>query len=96
MPQVTFMLEDGNELTHYVSAGAVLLDVAKKSNIAIPAECSGNNICGKCKVKLLEGNLEPAMEMSRHLSIHEYENGYRLACMSKVKGNVKVQILNKN
>lgn len=91
MPQVTFILEDGKELTHYVASGAVLLEVARKSNIAIAAPCSGNITCGKCKVKLLEGKLES--EMSRHLSIDEYEHGYRLACMCKVKENVKVQIL---
>lgn len=91
MPQVTFILEDGKELTHYVASGAVLLEVAQKSNIAIAAPCSGNITCGKCKVKLLEGNLESPI--SRHISIDEYEHGYRLACMSKVTDNVKVQIL---
>lgn len=93
MPQVTFILEDGKELTHYVASGAVLLEVARKSNIEIAAPCSGNIMCGKCKVKLLDGKLES--EMSRHISIDEYEHGYRLACLSKVKEDVKVQILDK-
>ncbi len=90
MPQVTFILENGKELTHYTSSGTVLLEVIRKCNLMIDAPCSGNATCGKCKVKLLEGDLQT--EMSRHITNDEYDSGYRLACISKIKENVTVQI----
>lgn len=90
MPQVTFILENGNELTHYTSSGTVLLEVIRKCNLTIDAPCSGNATCGKCKVKLIEGTLQS--EMSRHITNDEYDNGYRLACNSKIISNVTVQI----
>lgn len=90
MPQVTFVMENGKEVTHYAASGSILLEVAKKTNVIIDAPCSGNGTCGKCKVKILEGTLKS--EMSRHISIEEYENGYRQACISKITTNVKVLV----
>ena len=92
MPQVTFILENGNELTHYTSSGTVLLEVIRKCNLMIDAPCSGNATCGKCKVKLIDGSLQS--DMSRHITNDEYDNGYRLACNSKIIGNVTIQIPN--
>lgn len=70
--------------------GENLLDVARKANVAIDAPCSGNGVCGKCRIRLLEGALD-APE-NRHLSQEEYASGWRLACCAKVLGDAKIEV----
>ena len=64
--------------------------MARKVNVAIDAPCGGNASCGKCKVKILEGNIDSPK--TRHISDEEYNGGWRLACVSKVTGDVAVQV----
>ena len=70
--------------------GENLLDVARKANVAIDAPCSGNGVCGKCRVRLLEGTLDSPE--NRHLTREEYEAGWRLACCAKVVGDARIEV----
>lgn len=90
MPNVTFKYEDGASTVVSVTAGENLLEVARKANVAIDAPCSGNGSCGKCRVKYVSGDLET--EKTRHISEEEFAEGWRLACVSKVKGDVEVMV----
>ena len=90
MPNVIFRHEDGTSVNVTVAAGEILLDVARKANVAIDAPCSGNGLCGKCRVKYLSGELES--EKTRHISDEEYADGWRLACLSKVTGDVEILV----
>ncbi|MDR2535982.1 MAG: ASKHA domain-containing protein [Treponema sp.] len=85
---ITFNLEGGKNLTALAEAGESLLEAAKKVNLAIDAPCSGNGTCGKCRVKLLSGDVEG--KESRHISPTEYAEGCRLACSTKVVGTATV------
>jgi uncharacterized 2Fe-2S/4Fe-4S cluster protein (DUF4445 family) len=71
-----------------VSRGESLLDAAKKAGIPIDAPCAGNGTCGKCRVKVLEGETEGGQ--NRHVSREEYAEGYRLACAAGVVSDVTV------
>ena len=53
----TFENEHMNPVTVSCPPGANLLSVARLANVAIDAPCSGNGACGKCRVKLISGNL---------------------------------------
>ena len=55
MFKVTFRFESGEPVEAFAAAEENLLEVARKTNVAIDAPCSGNGSCGKCKVKLLKG-----------------------------------------
>ncbi|MCD7882574.1 MAG: ASKHA domain-containing protein, partial [Lachnospiraceae bacterium] len=83
MFKVTFKFENGNETVGYALEGESLLDVAKKMNVAIDAPCNGNAACGKCKVKLVGGELDT--KKTSHISDEEFAQGWRLACVSKIK-----------
>ena len=48
--------------------------------------CSGNGACGKCRVQLKCGELNTKKTL--HISDEEFQNGWRLACMSKITGRV--------
>ncbi len=86
--KVTFQIEGGSPVQIECNAGDNLLELARRANVAIDAPCSGNGSCGKCRVKLVEGELESIP--SRHITDEEYEAGWRLSCNSKVIGDCTV------
>ena len=86
--KVTFQIEGATPVTIECNAGDNLLDLARRANVAIDAPCSGNGSCGKCRVKLVEGEVESLK--SRHITDEEYEAGWRLSCCSKVVGDCTV------
>ena len=51
MFKVTFQFESGEVVETFATSGENLLEVARKTNVAIDAPCSGNASCGKCRVK---------------------------------------------
>ena len=90
MFKVTFRFENGEAVEGFAAAEEKLLDVARKTNVAIDAPCSGNGSCGKCKVRLLSGTLDSPR--TRHISEEEYADGWRLSCCSKVESDVEVEV----
>ena len=90
MFKVTFKFGSGEDVTTFAQEGENLLDVARKTIVAIEAPCGGNASCGKCKVKLVDGELDSPK--TRHISDEEYGNGWRLACVSKIMGDVAVEV----
>ena len=80
--KVTFQIEGATPVIMECNVGDNLLELARRGNVAIDAPCSGNGSCGKCRVKLIEGQLDSLK--SRHISDEEYEAGWRLSCNSKV------------
>lgn len=90
MYKVTFRFENGETVVAFATEEENLLEVARKSNVAIDAPCSGNGSCGKCKVKLLSGELDS--HKTRHISEEDYEAGWRLSCCSKVIDDIEVEV----
>ena len=88
--KVTFEIEGGKPVQIECNIGDNLLELARRANVAIDAPCSGNGSCGKCRVKLLEGEVESVP--SRHISDEEYNAGWRLSCCSKVVGDCTVLV----
>ena len=86
--KVTFQIEGSAPVTIECNLGDNLLELARRANVAIDAPCSGNGSCGKCRVKLVEGQLETLK--SRHITEEEYEAGWRLSCNSKVLSDCTV------
>lgn len=90
MFKVTFRFESGEGAETFATAGENLLEVARKTNVAIDAPCSGNASCGKCRVRLLNGELDS--KKTRHISDEEYEEGWRLACCSTICAEVEIGV----
>ena len=86
--KVTFQIEGATPVQIECNAGDNLLELARRANVAIDAPCSGNGSCGKCRVKLIEGDVESIP--SRHITDEEYEAGWRLSCNCKVVSNCTV------
>ncbi len=90
MPNIIFHVSGGETVTISANVGDKLLDTARMANVAIDAPCSGNGVCGKCRVKLLSGSLDAPL--NRHITVAEYEAGWRLACLATVNGDAEIEV----
>ncbi len=91
MFELTFTFENGEAPVKIsVSPEETLLDAARKANVAIDAPCSGNGSCGKCRVKLVSGEVEGLQ--TSHISNEEYADGWRLSCCTYARSDVTVQV----
>jgi uncharacterized 2Fe-2S/4Fe-4S cluster protein (DUF4445 family) len=73
-----------------VSEGTTLLEAASLGQIALNNICGGEGICGRCKMIVREGAVRG--ELSPKLSRGEVREGYVLSCMTKVHGDLIVEI----
>ena len=71
----------------------------QENHVLIPHVCNGNGTCGKCKVKVVAGNLPITEADRRCLSAKELEQGIRLACKAKLieecvnEGDLHIEVL---
>ena len=89
MYQIIFQ-QNGHQIVTHAEAGESLLETARAAGVDIDAPCSGNGLCGKCRVKLLSGALEGGE--GRQLSEEDLRAGMRLACMSKICGDATIEV----
>ena len=90
MFEIIFQIENGEPISVSANQGDNLLEVARSSNVAIDAPCSGNASCGKCRVKLLEGDLDSLQ--TAHISQEDYDAGWRLACLATITGDAEIEV----
>ncbi len=91
MFELTFTFENGDSPVQIsVSPEETLLEAARKANVAIDAPCSGNGSCGKCRVKLVSGEVEGLQ--TSHISDEEFAEGWRLSCCTYARSDVTVQV----
>ncbi|NOZ71083.1 MAG: 2Fe-2S iron-sulfur cluster binding domain-containing protein, partial [Chloroflexi bacterium] len=86
----------------HVEAGTTLLDAARQIGVEIESICGGRLTCGKCKVRIEEGDFSKhgIHSSSQHLSpasaeeqvwLEQFgESDVRLACGARVYGDVLV------
>ena len=77
----------------YCNKGDKLLDVARNADIFIDAPCNGNVSCGKCKVRLIKGKVDT--EKTHHIKDEEWNQGYILACNTKVIEDIDIEVPSK-
>ncbi len=88
MPKVIFQIEGGSPVSAECNIGDNLLELARRLTVALDAPCSGTGSCGKCRVKLISGEVETIK--SRHITDEEFEAGWRLSCNCKVLTDCEV------
>jgi len=76
-----------------VDRGISVLTAAQQAGVGLVSICGGKGTCGRCKVRVLEGQLSPLSETEgRKLSPDEITKGYRLACQAEVLSDLKLHI----
>lgn len=68
--------------------GDVLSDVAIAAGVPVSLPCGGQGRCGRCKVVITRGDAE--RKTTGRLSSTELEQGYALACQTRVMGDLEV------
>ena len=77
----------------FAGANENLLHIANRSGISIDANCGGVKKCGKCKIKILNGNTDSLTETEKYLlSPFEIQNNYRLACCLNISSDLEVYV----
>lgn len=80
-----------------VEKGTTILEAARKIGVVIESPCNAVGICGKCKVKVVSGNLENIIQDGEHhLSEEEKAQGFVLSCQAKVMADVEIEVAAKN
>lgn len=73
-----------------------LLQLLLENDIFVDNPCNGNGSCGKCKVRVLEGNLPPLSQTERKLLKEDEINAeIRLSCLVVPKEDITIEILQK-
>lgn len=85
---------DDQTTTRKCAPGTTLLQALESEERSrIDTPCGGKGLCGKCLVKVIDGSLSPLSETERaKLSAKEIEDGYRLACIADVEGDVSLEL----
>ena len=88
MKKIVHFLPDDIKIA--VGQGDNLLDVAARAGVYIHAFCGGDGVCGKCKIQIVDGEIEA--EQVTQLSAEEKAKGYHLACKAAVVSDLTVRV----
>ncbi|MCR4924576.1 MAG: ASKHA domain-containing protein [Lachnospiraceae bacterium] len=72
--------------------GRELFLVLRENGLAPLAPCGGKGKCGKCLIRLLEGELESLPDEGSFISPADREKGLRLACRSILTGDCHIEL----
>lgn len=78
-----------------IAKGRTVYDALLALNFPIGAFCGGKGTCGKCKIKIVdtEVNLSPPTDQEiKKLGKQAIEDGYRLACQSYILGDSRIYL----
>jgi len=78
-----------DNITVTVDKGENLLSAAAEAGVYIHAYCGGDGVCGKCKVKVDQGEVG---SQKANLKQDDWDQGFRLACLSSVESDLVVSI----
>ncbi len=86
--KVTFLPDN---VSIEADANTNLFKAIKSAGIYVLSSCGGKGNCGKCKVVVRDGSVESG-KSRLFLSSEEAEGGYALACLSRIKSDVTIEI----
>lgn len=87
--RITFLPD---EKSVEVEPGTTLIEAAEKAGIHINSLCGGEGVCGRCRVKLINGKVRADKHSISLLSKEEITEGYVLACQTRVDSDIEVII----
>ena len=73
--------------------GGTLLEILQSHGLMMKSPCAGKGICGKCKVKNIQGLVNaPTAEELNLLTDEELHKGIRLSCLVNPSGDLTIQL----
>ena len=76
-----------------VPAGTTLLEAARQAGLPLASSCSGEGVCGRCGMRIVnqDPSLAPETESERRVKARNRVNdGLRLACRTGISANITV------
>ena len=93
MPNLKVMPE---EKLYGFASGKNLMEIMLDAGLFIDNACGGKGLCGKCRVKITEGDAgEPGETERGILKAEEIEQGIRLACLTFPASDLTIELLQK-
>ena len=93
MPNIT--VQPSGKVYEY-EPGGTLLEILLAQKIFVDNPCNGKGVCGKCRVRVLNGDLEaPGETELRLLKEDELSSGVRLSCLVKPSCDLEVELMQK-
>ena len=81
---------DGRVVT--VFTGTSLIEAVGKAGVILDTPCGGQGRCGKCRVQIVGSPHPPSAADRDSLAAEDLDQGYRLACQTKVLSDLIVRI----
>ena len=75
-----------------IEAGSTIMKAMDLAGIEFDFPCGGRGRCGKCRVKILQGMEPPSTTELEMLDEKELDEGIRLACLTKINQDLKVEL----
>jgi uncharacterized 2Fe-2S/4Fe-4S cluster protein (DUF4445 family) len=73
--------------------GATVMQAARQGGVSLASDCGGRGTCGRCRVRLLAGEVSPAGEDEQAwLTLRELQDGHRLACCCHLRSDAAVHV----
>lgn len=70
-----------------------ILDAAQRAGVEIVAVCGGSGSCGKCRIRLIDGELSAPTAVERNtFTADDLNAGLRLACQAYPRSHIKIDI----
>ncbi len=83
-----------NDKSYEFEKGKNLLDIIQMNHLGMESPCGGKGICGKCKIKILNGDINNLTnEELKFLTNEEIDNNIRLSCLVYPKGDITIDFL---
>lgn len=90
MPTVRFIPQN-REVE--IEKGTDLLKAADLAGLYIEGDCAGRGTCGKCRVRIADGErLKPTEAERKHLSAEDLKKSWALACQVEVNDKITVEV----
>jgi uncharacterized 2Fe-2S/4Fe-4S cluster protein (DUF4445 family) len=80
------------EKTVEIEEGTTIAEAAQRGDVFINNLCGGEGVCGECRVQVLKGEARVDQKISAFFSQQELEEGFVLACQTKIHGDLEVEI----
>ena len=85
------IVNNGKEIIY--NNGENLLEILLREGIFIDNPCNGKGVCGKCRIKVTDGNAgEPSATESKLLEARELEKGIRLSCLINPDKDLSIEL----
>lgn len=94
MAMVKILVEDQGK-KYDCPAGSTLIKTLREHGVRLDAPCGGSGRCGKCRVRVVSGELPVTAEDRACLSVRELETGVRLACVARPMTDLRIRVLAK-